>query len=109
VKAMNAIQPIIPINSLEELNAARAVTPTIAADTNSATAPFRSLFQNAISGVQKTDADLGNQIYQMASGQSDNLHNVLIASQKAGLSVDMVVELRNKLLDAYKELININV
>ncbi len=106
---MNAIQPIIPINSLEELNAARAVTPSIGADTNSATAPFRSLFQNAISDVQKTDADLGNQIYQMASGQSDNLHNVLIASQKAGLSVDMVVELRNKLLDAYKELININV
>lgn len=109
---MNAIQPIIPINSLEELNAARAVTPStpsIATDTNSATAPFRSMFQDAVSDVQKTDADLGNQVYQMASGQSDNLHNILIASQKANLSVDMVVELRNKLLDAYKELININV
>lgn len=106
---MNAIQPIVPINSLEELNAARAVTPSIATDTNSATAPFRSMFQDAVSDVQKTDADLGNQVYQMASGQSDNLHNILIASQKASLSVDMVVELRNKLLDAYKELININV
>lgn len=100
---MNTIQPIQQINSLDQLNKSSSVqgtTPEI---------PFKSLFQDAVSNAEQTNANLNNEIYKMTTGQSDNLHDVVIASQKASLSVDMVVELRNKLLDAYKEIININV
>lgn len=100
---MNTIQPIQQINSLDQLNKSLSVQDS------SPEIPFKSLFQDAVSNAEQTNANLNNEIYKMTTGQSDNLHDVVIASQKASLSVDMVVELRNKLLDAYKEIININV
>ncbi len=101
---MNTIQPIQPIGSLEELG---KLKQTQAAGPDSSVAlPFQSLVRDAVSGVQQTGADLDGEIYKLTTGQSDDLHNMMIASQKAGLSVSMVVELRNKLLDAYKEIMN---
>ncbi len=101
---MNTIQPIQPIGSLEELAKTRGAQS--AASSSSVQLPFQSLVQDAISGAQQTGADLNSQIYQLTTGQSDDLHSAMIASQKASLSVSLVVELRNKLLDAYKEIMN---
>ncbi len=101
---MNIINPIQPIGSLEELNKVRQ--PQDAGASSSAGLPFQSLVQDAVSGVQQTGADLDGEIYKLTTGQSDDLHNMMIASQKASLSVSMVVELRNKLLDAYKDIMN---
>lgn len=100
---MNIIQPIQPISSIEELGRTRQ---TADAGSSSAALPFQSLMQDAISNVQQTGANLNNEIYNLTTGQSDDLHNVMIASQKASLSVSLVVELRNKMLDAYKDLMN---
>lgn len=40
-------------------------------------------------------------------GETDNLHDVMIASQKAELSLSFAVEVRNKILEAYKEIMRI--
>ena len=101
---MNTIQPIQPIGSLEELAKTRQAQGV--GSSSSAGLPFQSLVQGAISGAQQAGTDLSGEIYQLATGQSDDLHNAMIASQKASLSVSLVVELRNKLLDAYKEIMN---
>lgn len=101
---MNTIQPIQKLDSLEQLNSAKAQ-----GSSSSPSIPFQSLYQDAITNAEQSNANLNNELYKMTTGQSDDLHNSLIASQKASLSVDMVVELRNKFLDAYKEIININV
>ena len=99
---MAAIQPI------ENLNAAGALKETGAA-AGSPEIPFRSIFEQAAADVQQTDAAVDAEIYKLATGGTQDPHDLIIASQKASLSIGMVVELRNKLLDAYKEIININV
>jgi flagellar hook-basal body complex protein FliE len=105
---MNTIQPIVPIESIESLT--QAEKASAATENSGAVAiPFQSLFEDAITNVKETSAALDNEIAKLATGQTDNLHDALIASQKATLSVDMVVQLRNKLLDAYKEISNISV
>lgn len=104
---MNAIQPIVPIESIASLGKTGAVQT--AQDSSAVTVPFLSMFQDAVSNAQQTSTALDGEISKLATGQTDNLSNALIASQKASLSVNMVVELRNKLLDAYKEIINISV
>jgi flagellar hook-basal body complex protein FliE len=105
---MNTIQPIVPIESIESLN---QVSNTSAAAENSSSVeiPFQSLFEDAIANVKETSSALDSEITKLATGQTDNLHAALIASQKATLSVNMVVQLRNKLLDAYKEISNISI
>ncbi len=40
-------------------------------------------------------------------GDIDNIHDVMIASQKAELSLSFAIEIRNKLMDAYSEIMRL--
>jgi flagellar hook-basal body complex protein FliE len=60
---------------------------------------------NAVNETEKTSA---NDIYNIASGSVDNLHSVLINSEKAELAILTAVEIRNKLLDSYNEIMRIS-
>ena len=71
--------------------------------------PFRSLFEEAVGNVKRTDAALNGEIYKMTTGGADSPHDVVLASQKASLSVDLLVEMRNKALDAYNEIMRMGV
>ena len=44
----------------------------------------------------------------MATGQLDNPAELTIASTKAGYAVDLLIQLRNKAVDAYNELMRIS-
>ena len=46
--------------------------------------------------------------YLMATGQLDNPALLTIATTKAELAVDLLVQLRSKVMDAYSELMRIN-
>lgn len=97
------ITPIQAINSISDLNKTTQVASTGNA------LPFQDLFQDAINNVNTTNADLNQELYKLTTGQSDDLHNLTIASQKASLSVELLVQLRNKALDAYNEIMRVSV
>ncbi len=99
------IIPIQKINSIIDLNET-GKTPVIGA-TNAI--PFQTMFQDAIQNVKSTDSNLTQELNKLATGQSDDLHNLTIASTKATMSVQMLVQLRNKALDAYNEVMRISV
>ena len=70
--------------------------------------PFTDIFQSAINAVRETDAEKVQMEYLMATGQLDNPALLTIASTKAQLSVELLVQLRSKAMDAYNELMRIN-
>ena len=72
------------------------------------TSSFKNVFKDAISDVKTSEAELQKQQYLLATGQIDNPHAVPIAAAKAQLSIDMLVQLRNKSIEAYNELMRIN-
>ena len=72
------------------------------------TGSFFDIFQNAIDAVKTTDAEKNKEEYLLATGNLDNPAAFTIASTKAQLSVDLLVQLRNKALDAYSELMRIS-
>ncbi|MBN1276158.1 MAG: flagellar hook-basal body complex protein FliE, partial [Deltaproteobacteria bacterium] len=43
-----------------------------------------------------------------AMGKNHNIHEVMIASEKAGISLRFLLQVRNKLLDAYQEIMRMN-
>ena len=101
---MNTIQPLwseMPLSRTEEK------TTTRAAETGGN--PFSDIFQSAIDAVKTTDAEKTQMEYLMATGQLDNPALLTIASTKAQLSVDLMVQLRNKSMEAYNELMRVNV
>lgn len=97
------ILPIQPIESLEALN------QTVAAPKETVQLPFQSLFEEAVNNVTETNQAVQDEVYKLATGQSDDLHNITIASKKATMSVQLLVQLRNKALDAYNEVMRMSV
>ncbi len=71
---------------------------------------FENLFQSALSMIKETD-NLTNAAEEAeisyALGFTDNTHDLQVAQQKANLSVQYTVAVRNKVLEAYKEIMNL--
>ena len=71
--------------------------------------PFGSLFGSLIQNVKDTDAEFTQTQYQLATGQLDNPVQLGISAYKAEVALDLLIQMRNKALDAYNELKNMNV
>ena len=65
---------------------------------------FADIFQNAIDTVKQTDAEKNQAEYLLATGQLDNPAVLSIASTQAQLSIELLIQLSNKALDAYSEI-----
>ncbi len=97
------ITPMKTITGLSELSPIQA-TQTV----GEATVPFKGLFQDALQNVIETDQKSTENLIQLATGQSDDLHNLTIESTKAQISLQLLVQLRNKALEAYTEVMRVN-
>lgn len=69
---------------------------------------FRSIFEDAVNDVKSTQHELEDKQYLLSTGQIDDAHTVPIAAAQAQLSVDLMVQLRNKAMEAYNELMRIS-
>lgn len=98
------ITPIDQIRAIFPVEGAEPVSPVKQADGTM----FGSIFQNAINNVRTTDAEKTQAQYLLATGQLDNPATAMIASSKNQIAVSLLVQLRNKALDAYSELTRIN-
>ena len=70
--------------------------------------PFADVFRQAVDNVKETDAAKNEAQYLLATGQLDNPAALMVASSKSELAVSLLVQLRNKALDAYSELTRIS-
>lgn len=96
------IKPMNVIGSIENLNSLAK------SESKGQENLFADVFREAVENVKKTDQQFQAEQYLLATGQSDDLHNLTIASTKAQLSIDLMVQLRNKALEAYNEMMRIN-
>lgn len=69
---------------------------------------FKGIFEEAIENVRTTDQNLAKNQYLLATGQLEDPHTVGIAASQAQLSVDLLVSLRTKALEAYNEIMRIS-
>lgn len=70
---------------------------------------FASIFQSAIQNVINTDAEAVQTQYLLSTGQLDNPAAASIASTKNEIAVSLLIQLRNKALDAYSELTRLSI
>lgn len=64
---------------------------------------FADLLTNAINGVDETMKASDAKVQEFIAGETDNVHDVMIQMQRAQLSFDMMVEVRNKVVKTYQE------
>ena len=70
---------------------------------------FGESLSRAINEVNTLQQEAGRAVDQLARGEQVDLHEVMIAAEKARTSFDLLMEIRNKALDAYRELMRTQV
>lgn len=101
-----AISPINGVPGIQPQSVVPVVNKTAPVKSD---ASFDNLIGNLVkdSNAQHTQAD--QSLEQLISGDADNLHNVVLDAARADLSFRLLMEIRNKLLDAYQEIMRMQV
>lgn len=65
---------------------------------------FADFLGDAIQSVDSSMKTSEAKVQDYVSGKTDNMHDVMISMQQSQLSFQMMVEVRNKLIETYQEL-----
>ncbi|MBG0778073.1 MAG: flagellar hook-basal body complex protein FliE [Desulfovibrionaceae bacterium] len=68
---------------------------------------FGSMVSDSIKKVNDMETDKKTSIQAFASGEEQNVHELMITLQKAGLAMSMTSAVRNKVMEAYKEVMHL--
>ncbi len=93
-----AVSPIGGANALTPTNL--AAPPPAAKSGEGFQRAINELLDQANSNQHQADAALD----QLVTGESDNMHDVVLSVAKADLSLRLVLEIRNRLVEAYQEI-----
>jgi len=65
---------------------------------------FRNVLETAIQQVEQFRNDANVKVEKFLSGETEELHSAALAVQKADLAFDLGLQVRNKVVDAYQEI-----
>jgi flagellar hook-basal body complex protein FliE len=65
---------------------------------------FAEILKSALSGVNNAQYEATQATEKMLSGESQDIEAAMIALEKANISLNMMLEVRNKILEAYQEI-----
>ena len=78
--------------------------------TDRVTAPgFSEMFESFVKGVDQKKKISKNATQDLILGRSDNIHEAVVKSEEAGVAFNLMIQVRNKLVDNYKELMRMQV
>ena len=100
--------PILPVN----LNPPPMLTPSAPALPSlspSGAEAFGSVFADAIQKVEDYRLTAADSVNKFFSGEGEELHTVAIKAQQAQLSFDLFMQVRNKVVAAYQEVMRMQV
>ena len=90
---------IAPLSSSIPLPAAPALTPVTSAPSNE----FHNLLTQSINAVEQKRTEADGAVNRFLNGETEELHSAAIAGQRAELSLELFLQVRNKVVQAYQE------
>ena len=102
---MTSLQTLAPIQALQGTSG-QAVTGVSAGA--SGESMFTQIFQSMVDNVKETDAAKNEAYYALVTGQLDNPAEATIAASQAQTATQLLVQMRDRALDAYNELMRIS-
>jgi flagellar hook-basal body complex protein FliE len=119
-----SIEAIAAIGSLVPTTPVSAATPTLLdpqvsvanmalpPELASTVTPGQGVFDQLVNAVAKIDAGTASSAgsaTELALGKSDNLHHVLIGAERTQLEFELLMSVRNRVLEAYQEIMRMQV
>lgn len=96
---------IAPINTTQMINS--IVNNEKVQKADESFIPFEDLLKDTITNVAETDLAVQKDAIKIAAGNSDALHTLTIDMAKADLAIQTLVQVRNKALESYNEIMRI--
>lgn len=72
--------------------------------TDDPASPFSDYVKRSLADVNRKMLDADQSIQDLATGKNQDIHNTMIAMQKAGVSFELIMQVRNKIVAAYDEI-----
>ncbi len=70
---------------------------------------FKDTLKEAIQQINSLQEEAGEVTRQFVTGEITDLHQVMVATEKARVALELMLEIRNKMVDAYKEIMRMQV
>lgn len=98
------------LETLYPTNGAKKVAPTVGLSIDSTQTDnkisFSNMLTDSIKKLDNTQSASNHAMQGLISGEADDLHNVMIKTTEAQISLEMAVQLRNRSLEALNEIKN---
>jgi len=86
------------------------VSPTVKTQTNQKkSTDFANLLKASIENVNNTQVYAQKKTEALAYGETEDLHEVMVAAQKAAITLETTVQIQRKVIDAYNEIMRMQV
>jgi len=86
----------LPINKAQSANTTNATS-------------FKDMLNDYIQQTDSVVKDFESQSVALAKGEAVNLHDVTIAAQKASIAVSLTTQVRDKMVEAYQEMMRMQI
>ena len=70
---------------------------------------FADTLKEAVNSVNQLSLDADSKAQALATGKTDDIAGVMIATEKADIALRAMVQVRNKIIDAYQEIMKMQV
>ncbi len=100
------------MNMIIPISGASPITPFQSAFTPQKTAaasPFRDMFTGAVSNLEELNAIKDQDAIALSLGNIDDIGAMQVNSQKADAALQLLIQMRNKVLESYQEIMRMSV
>ena len=102
-------------NVIDEANVVREMqrngmsVPSGGSDAGASAKTFSDMLRKSVDQVDQDQHQADLAVKAMISGRSKNIHETMLAVERADTSLKLMMQVRNKILDAYKEIMRMQV
>ncbi len=97
---------VSPINPIEPI---KPISPEANQVANKGGADFKKILENAINKVNDTVSNAEKLSNDFATGKTSDIHSVIIAAEKADIMLQLTNEVKNKIVEAYREIMRMQI
>ena len=104
IEGIGRLKPIVTVSSADRAESSRNV-----GGASEAADAFGTMMKKAIGEVNNLQSQADDLAVKLASGEGEDVHRAMIAMQKAKLALDLTITVRNKVVEAYQEVMRMQV
>jgi flagellar hook-basal body complex protein FliE len=96
-------------STLSELRNSKFAIPNPAASEEAKGTSFADTLKAAVTNVNQMQKESDTKMQELAVGKSNNIHDVMLTAERADIALRLMMQVRNKIIEAYQEVMKMQV